>query len=209
MFRRSKSQVLVDYASEEDDVSWHHKDKDVEGEKDEEDTITVVSKEVKVKKMMSKKERKDKKMFSSKDDKHFLLTGETPAQRRGNDKKAKCEKADKALCFWESVTTTMRQISPARKTDKADGRATPRPRKDGAGAPEEDGRPNGRSPSPPLADPSALPPDAEDSSRYANLPRPDDPAAVVTWTSRAKVKLAGLGRMSRGIVSDGAWEGLK
>ncbi|XP_061559802.1 testis development-related protein isoform X1 [Phycodurus eques] len=208
MFRRSKSQVLVDYASDEDDTSCRYEDKGIEGEKEE--AITVVSKEAKVKKMMSKKERKDKKMFSSKDDEHFLLTRETPAQRRGNDKKVKCEKPDKALCFWESVTMTMRQISPAKKTDKAEGRETPRSRKDDGGAPEDDdGEPNGRSSSPPFVDPSAFSPDAEDSSRYADLSRPDDPACAVTWTSRAKVKLAGLGRMSRGIVSDGAWEGLK
>ncbi|XP_061609518.1 testis development-related protein isoform X2 [Phyllopteryx taeniolatus] len=190
MFRRSKSQVLVDYASEEDDTSCRYE-------------------EAKVKKMMSKKERKDKKMFSSKDDEHFLLTRETPAQRRGNDKKVKCEKPDKALCFWESVTMTMRQISPAKKTDKAEGRETPRPRRDDGAPKEDDGEPNGRSSSPPLVDPSGFSPDAEDSSRYADLSRPDDPACAVTWTSRAKVKLAGLGRMSRGIVSDGAWEGLK
>lgn len=46
----------------------------------------------------------------------------------------------------------------------------------------------------------------EDSSRYANL---SDSTAAVRWTARAKVKLAGISRMSRGIVSENAWEGFK
>ncbi|XP_077442548.1 uncharacterized protein LOC144064162 [Stigmatopora argus] len=192
MFRRSKSKMLVDYASEEDDMSWHfrhsYKDKDLEEGGEEEEVVAVSSKEAKVKKMMSKKERKDKKTSSSNDDKHFLLTRETPAERRGSGKKVKNEKdgkekGEKALCFWESVTMTIRQISPAKKTDN---RETPPPT---PGEPT----PNGRSPSP-----SPSPGDAW-----------VDPACAVTWTSRAKVKLAGIGRISRGMVTDGAWEGLK
>ncbi|XP_061125743.1 uncharacterized protein si:ch211-225h24.2 isoform X1 [Syngnathus typhle] len=149
------------------------KDKDVEGE-EEGEAITHVSKEAKVK-MMSKKDRKDKKMLSSKDDKHFLLTGEKLAERPGCHKKEKCEKPDKALCFWESVTmTTMRHISPAKKTD---GRETSQARDHGAA-------PNGRSPS-------------------------RSPAcAKVRWTSRAKVRLAGMGRLPRKSLSDAAWQGL-
>uniref|UniRef100_A0A3Q2ZB79 Si:ch211-225h24.2 n=1 Tax=Hippocampus comes TaxID=109280 RepID=A0A3Q2ZB79_HIPCM len=184
MFRRSKSKVLVDYASEEEDMSWHYRHS---------------YKEAKVKKMMSKKDRKDKKMFSSKDDEHFLLT----CHKKVKCEKDRKEKPDKALCFWESVTMTMRQISPVKKTDKTDGLETPRTRKDDITAPQEGGAiPNGRSPSPPLVD-------TGDSSRYANLSHSEDPACAVTWTSRAKVRLAGISRMSKGMVSDGTWEGLK
>nr|XP_061806478.1 splicing regulatory glutamine/lysine-rich protein 1-like [Nerophis lumbriciformis] len=196
MFRRSKSKVLVDYASEEDDMSWHYshsyKDRDLEVE-EEEEAVTVVSKEAKVKKIMSKKERKDKKMFSSKDDEHFLLTRETPADRTGSHKKVKNdkdrkEKPEKSLCFWESVTMTIRQISPTKKTDKTDNRETSQSPKDAS----EDPTQNGRSPSPPTVDAS------------------ENPANTVTWTSRARVKLAGIGRISRGMVTDGGtWEGLK
>lgn len=49
----------------------------------------------------------------------------------------------------------------------------------------------------------------EDSSRYANLSDSNDSTAAVTWTARAKVKLAGISRMSRGKVSESAWEGFK
>ncbi|XP_051909349.1 uncharacterized protein si:ch211-225h24.2 isoform X1 [Hippocampus zosterae] len=211
MFRRSKSKVLVDYASEEEDMSWHYrhsyKDKDIEGE-EEEEAVTGVTKEAKVKKMMSKKDRKDRKMFSSKDDEHFLLTGEKHADRPGCHKKVKCEKdrkekPDKALCFWESVTMTMRQISPVKKTDKTNGLETPQTRKDDITAPQEGGAiPNGRSTSPHLVD-------TGDSSRYDNLSHSEDPVCAVTWTSRAKVRLAGISRMSKGMMSDGTWEGLK
>lgn len=47
----------------------------------------------------------------------------------------------------------------------------------------------------------------EDSSRYANLSDSKDSAGG--WTARAKVKLAGISKMSRGIVSESSWEGLK
>ncbi len=49
----------------------------------------------------------------------------------------------------------------------------------------------------------------EDSSRYANLSDSRDSSAPVRWTARAKIKLAGISRMSRGIVSESAWEGFK
>lgn len=49
----------------------------------------------------------------------------------------------------------------------------------------------------------------EDSSRYANLSDSKDSTAAVRWSARAKVKLAGISRMSRGIVSESAWEGFK
>ncbi|XP_036943091.1 si:ch211-225h24.2 [Acanthopagrus latus] len=229
MFKKSKSKVLVDYASEEDDMSWHYhhsyKDKDIEGEEEEEEAATTVSKEAKVKKIMSKKERKEKKMFSSKDDEHFLLTGVKLADRRGSHKKIKDDekekekkdKPEKGLCFWESVTMTMRQISPTKKLEKMEGWEPPRlenlTETGTEGAPEDKSQ-NGDSPVS-FPDSLGLPLELasweglgleEDSSRYANL---SDSKDAVRWTSRAKVKLAGISRMSRGIVSESAWEGFK
>ncbi|XP_035000579.1 testis development-related protein isoform X1 [Hippoglossus stenolepis] len=232
MFKKSKSKVLVDYASEEDDMSWHYhhsyKDKDITGEEEEEEAVIDVSKEDKVKKTMSKKERREKKMFSSKDDEHFLLTGVKLADRRGSHKKIKDDEKDKEKkdkpekghCFWESVTMTMRQISPTKKLEKMEGWEPPQledlneTTTDDA---PEDRSPEGDSPSP-LPESPGLPLDLaswggqgleEDSSRYANLSDSKDSTAAVTWTARAKVKLAGISRMSRGIVSDIAWEGFK
>lgn len=229
MFKKTKSKVLVDYASEEDDMSWHqhhsYKDKDIEGEEENEEAVTAVSKEAKVKKIMSKKERREKKMFSSKDDEHFLLTGVKLADRRGSHKKIKDEekekkdKAEKGLCFWESVTMTMRQISPAKKLEKMEGWEPPH-MDDLTETVTDDlleKNHNGdlavslpESLSVPLELPSwggrGL---EEDSSRYANLSDSNDSAAAVRWTARAKVKLAGISRMSRGIVSESAWEGFK
>ncbi|XP_059212037.1 testis development-related protein [Centropristis striata] len=235
MFRKSKSKVLVDYASEEDDMSWHYhhsyKDKDIEGEEEEEEAVTAVSKEAKVKKIMSKKERREKKMFSSKDDEHFLLTGVKLADRRGSHKKIKDdekekekekEKKDKPekVCFWESVTMTMRQISPTKKLEKMEGWEPPHLENLTETVTDEvpeDKSQEGDSPVS-FPDPLGLPLELaswagqgleEDSSRYANLSDSKDSTAAVRWTARAKVKLAGISRMSRGIVSESAWEGFK
>ncbi|KAM8847372.1 testis development-related protein [Synchiropus picturatus] len=226
MFRKSKSKVLVEYASEEDDMSWHHhhsyKDKDIEGEEEEEEAVTAVSKEAKVKKIISKKERREKKMFSTKDDEHLLLTGVQLADRRGSHKKVKDEekekkdKPEKGLCFWESITMTMRQISPTKKLEKMEGWEPPQLESESDDVlEEEDGTENGDS-SGSLPDSLGLPLELamwegrgleEDSSRYANLSDPKDCAAPVRWTARAKVKLAGISRMR--IVSEGTWEGFK
>lgn len=232
MFKKSKSKVLVDYASEEDDMSWHYhhsyKDKDIEGEEEEEEAVTAVSKEAKVKKIMSKKERKEKKMFSSKDDEHFLLTGVKLADRRGSHKKIKDDekerekkdKPEKGLCFWESVTMTMRQISPTKKLEKMEGWEPPcleNFTETGTDEAPEDKSLKGDSPVS-FPDSLALPLELaswagqgleEDSSRYANLSDSKDSSAAVRWTARAKVRLAGISRMSRGIVSESAWEGFK
>uniref|UniRef100_A0A3B5LVN1 Si:ch211-225h24.2 n=1 Tax=Xiphophorus couchianus TaxID=32473 RepID=A0A3B5LVN1_9TELE len=160
--------------------------------------------------MMSKKEKKEKKMLSSKDDEHLLLSGVKVAESNKKLKEGEKEKKDKpekGHCFWDNVTMTMRQISPAKKLEKMEGWEPPR-----------------------LAIVSeisalSLPPDSlsvpleipswggqgfeEDSSRYANLTDSNDRAAAVRWTSRAKVKLAGISRMSRGIASESPWAGFK
>ncbi|KAJ0026855.1 hypothetical protein NQD34_017855 [Periophthalmus magnuspinnatus] len=226
MFKKNKSKVLVDYASEEDDMSWHYhhsyKDKDIEGEEEEEEAVTVVSKEAKVKKIMSKKERKDRKMFSSKDDKHLLLTGESLADRRGShkkikdDEKEKEKKPEKGQCFWDSVTTTMRQISPTKKLEKIEGWEPPQTEHLGETDKLSDEKNQRGDSMVPCLEAVDLDLDSwagrgleEDNSRYANLSDSKDRVGAVRWTARAKVKLAGIGRMGRGIASESMWEGLK
>ncbi|XP_026197387.1 testis development-related protein isoform X2 [Anabas testudineus] len=232
MFKKSKSKVLVDYASEEDDMSWHYhhsyKDKDIEGEEEEEEAVSGVSKDAKVKKIMSKKERREKKMFSSKDDEHFLLTGVKLADRRGSHKKIKDDekekekkdKPEKGYCFWESVTTTMRQISPTKKLEKMEGWEPPQLENLSESITDEalDEKNQKENSQVSFPDSLGLPLELaswgsqgleEDSSRYANLSDSKDSTVAVRWTARAKVKLAGISRMSRGIVSDSAWEGFK
>ncbi|XP_056150744.1 testis development-related protein [Lampris incognitus] len=236
MFKKSKSKVLVDYASEEDDMppSWHYrhsyKDKDIEGEEgeEEEEAASPASKEAKVKKNRSKKERREKKMFSSKDDEHFLLTGVDPTDRRGSHKKIKDEerekekkeKSEKNHCFWESVSMTMRQITPTKKLEKMEGWEPPQLGDPAetltAEAPEDKSQTSKDSPvsfPQPVALPLGLPSWSglgleEDSSRYANLSDSKDSVAV-RWTALAKGKLAGISRRSRGIVSESSWEGFK
>ncbi|XP_061563125.1 testis development-related protein [Cololabis saira] len=236
MFKKTKSKVLVDYASEEDDMSWHYhhsyKDKDIEGEEEDEGAVTAVSKEAKVKKIMSKKERREKKMFSSKDDEHFLLTGVKLADRKGPQKKIKDDdkekekekkekekkdKTEKGYCFWENVSMTMRQISPTKKLEKMEGWEPPHLGNVTETMTAEPAEEKGDS-AVSLPDSINVPLETpmwagqgleEDSSRYANLSDSNDTSAGVRWTARAKVKLAGISRMSRGIVSESAWGGFK
>ncbi|KAJ8274744.1 hypothetical protein COCON_G00093690 [Conger conger] len=204
MFKKSRGKVLVEYASEEDDMSWHHrhtyKDKDPDGE---EEAGSPASKDGKVKKVKSKKEKRDKKMFFAPDDEHLLLTGVTAAEGKGSSKKSKEEEKssafmEKSHCFWDSVTMTMKQITPTRKMDKMEGwepphisEATEEEEEDSAAVTEKS------RPWPGLE---------EDSSRYANLSTSHD--SGIRWTARAKGKLAGIRRRSRGSVSEN-WEGLK
>lgn len=135
--------------------------------------------------------------------------------------KEKKDKPEKGNCFWDNVTMTMRQISPAKKPEKMEGWEPPQLGMVAETVGEEalvEGGQNGESA-------LSLPPDSisipleipswggqgfeEDSSRYANLKDSNDPAAAVRWTARAKVKLAGISRMSRGIVSEGPWANFK
>lgn len=137
--------------------------------------------------------------------------------------KEKKEKPEKGLCFWESITMTMRQISPTKKLEKMEGWEPPCLDGSTEGEAEPEGvtdrvpEDKNRRERPPLALPECLGlplelaswagrgPE-EDSSRYANL---SDSKDAVRWTARAKVKLAGISRRSRGIVSESPWEGLK
>lgn len=189
--------------------------------------MSPASKEVKVKKAKAKKEsRKDKKMFSSKDDEHFLISGVKLADGKGAHKKIKEEEreknkpiTEKSHCFWDSVTMTMRQITPTKKLDKMEGWEPPQ-LGDAAemltdAATEAQGGTGDSPTSLPLALelPLGLPSWTglgleEDSSRYANLSDSKDSTAV-RWTARAKGKLAGIRRRSRGNVSESLWEGFK
>uniref|UniRef100_A0A8D0ARR4 Uncharacterized protein n=1 Tax=Sander lucioperca TaxID=283035 RepID=A0A8D0ARR4_SANLU len=103
--------------------------------------------------------------------------------------KEKKDKPDKGHCFWESVTMTMRQISPTKKLEKMEGWEPPHLENLTETVTDEA---------------------PEDKSQKGGLPVSfPDSLAAVRWTARAKVKLAGISRMSRGIVSESAWEGFK
>lgn len=144
---------------------------------------------------------------------------------RDDDKekeKEKKDKQEKGLCFWESITMTMRQISPNKKLEKMEGWEPPCLEGSSETESGTDQVPEDRNQTdhPPLTLPESLglPLELaswagrgleEDSSRYANLSDSKDMTAAVRWTARAKIKLAGISRMSRGIVSESAWEGLK
>ncbi|XP_016354328.1 testis development-related protein-like [Sinocyclocheilus anshuiensis] len=223
MFKKSKSKVLVDEASEEDDESWHHghasKDKDSEGT---EEVLSHSTKDSKLKKVKSKREKGDKKLFPSQDDEHILLTGVTVSHRRGSAKKnweddkskAHSEK-DKAHCLWDSITMTMKQITPTRKIDKIEGWEPPQLND---GAEEEKNEPEKkRSDSSTLS--LSLPHSLglpswvglgseEDSSRYASLTE-SQTGGPSQWAARARDKLAAVRRRSPAGLSERNWEGLK
>lgn len=138
-----------------------------------------------------------------------------PQKKIKDDEKEKKDKQEKALCFWESVTMTMRQISPAKKLEKIEGWEPP----------QLENLPETACDEPPGLGEDVVPADSigfpveiptwegrgleEDSSRYANLSDSNDSAAAVRWTARAKVKLAGISRIRKGIVSEGVWGGFK
>uniref|UniRef100_A0A672HQ74 Uncharacterized protein n=1 Tax=Salarias fasciatus TaxID=181472 RepID=A0A672HQ74_SALFA len=138
-----------------------------------------------------------------------------------DEEKEKKDKPEKGLCFWESVTMTMRQISPAKKLEKMEGWEPPHLENLTETVTDEPlvERSQKVDLAVSLPDSLSVPLELaswggrgleEDSSRYANLSDSNDPAAAVRWTARAKVRLAGISRMSRGIVSESsAWEGFK
>lgn len=116
---------------------------------------------------------------------------------------------------------TMRQISPAKKPEKMEGWEPPRLENLTEAVTDEPSEERNQGGDLEVSFPSSLGVPLElaswgggrgleeDSSRYANLTDSNDPTAAVRWTARAKVKLAGISRMSRGIVSESAWEGFK
>lgn len=134
--------------------------------------------------------------------------------------KEKRDKPEKGYCFWESVTTTMRQISPSKKLEKIEGWEPPQMEDLTETVTDEALEEKNQKEDSQVSFPDSLGVPLElaswggqgleeDSSRYANLSDSKDSTAAVRWTARAKVKLAGISRISRGIVSESAWEGFK
>ncbi|XP_062871855.1 testis development-related protein [Trichomycterus rosablanca] len=223
MFKRSKSEVLVDEdASEEEDAPWRREraDKDKESAGTEE-VPGPATKDRKTKKVKAKKERGDKKL-PSQDDEHFLLTGVAVSQRKGGAKEEKVKvhaEKDRVHCLWDSITMTMRQITPSRKMDRMEGWEPPQLTED-AEVKKSDGE-GKRSDSSPLSTglslslPGSLTlpswtgmSSEDDSSRYASLSEPQA-AGPAQWAARARDKLAAVRRRSPGSQSESAWEGLK
>ncbi|XP_051517704.1 testis development-related protein-like [Myxocyprinus asiaticus] len=227
MFKKSKSKVLVDEASEEDDVSWHHeharKDEDSEGTKE---VLSPSTKDSKLKKVKSKREKGSKKLFPSQDDEHILLTGVTVSPRRGSAKKGwEDEKSkphsekDKVHCLWDSITMTMKQITPTKKIDKMEGWEPPQLNDRSEEEKSESERK--KSNSSPLSSPLSLSlPHSlalpswvglgmeEDLSRYASLTE-SQTGGPAQWATRARDKLAAVRRRSPANLSESSWEGLK
>lgn len=134
--------------------------------------------------------------------------------------KEKKDKPDKGHCFWESVTMTMRQISPTKKLEKLEGWEPPCLQISNETETDESPEDKILEADTPTSFPDSLDLPLElgswagrgfeeDSSRYANLSDSKDEMPPVRWTARAKVKLAGISKMSRGIASESSWEGLK
>ncbi|XP_048831364.1 uncharacterized protein LOC125707959 isoform X1 [Brienomyrus brachyistius] len=206
MFKKHKSKVLIDYASEEDDMSCSHrrtfKYKDPDGK---EEIASSGSKQIKSKKSKSKREKNKKSLFKDEDE-HTLLTGAASENGKGSSKKQKDRERKKSYierghCLWDSITMSMRQITPAKRVGKTEsGEAAHL--SEGTGV---------------VGDASVdamLQPDRcsswtgaeEDSSRYTNLIESKIPS--IQWTARAKGRLAEIRRRSREGVSE-RWEGLK
>ncbi|TSP79434.1 Testis development-related protein [Bagarius yarrelli] len=227
MFKKSKGEVLVDDETSdgEEDAPWHR-------ERAEKDT--------KVKKVKQKKDKGDKKLFPSQDDEHFLLTGVTVSHKKGSSKKnpeeekekkegkAQSEKEkgkvhsekDRVQCLWDSITMTMRQITPNRKMDRMEGWEPPQLGEEAEGKRSEsegkrtiDSSPLSTGLSLSLPGSLTLPSwtgigSEEDSSRYASLSEPQA-TGPSQWAARARDKLAAVRRRSPGSQSESVWEGLK
>uniref|UniRef100_A0A8B9KDX2 Uncharacterized protein n=1 Tax=Astyanax mexicanus TaxID=7994 RepID=A0A8B9KDX2_ASTMX len=102
---------------------------------------------------------------------------------------------DRVHCLWDSITMTMRQITPNRKLDKMEGWEPPQ-------LSGEEGPGEG------LPSWAGLGGAEEDSSRYSSLTEPQA-GRPVQWAARARDKLAAVRRRSPGGLSESSWEGLK
>lgn len=142
------------------------------------------------------------------------------SQKKIKEEEKEKEKPEKSYCFWESVTMTMRQVTPTKKLEKMEGWEPPQ-LSDGDESHTDDMGPEavGRTRDSPVSLPQSLELPLglpswtglgleEDSSRYANLSDSTETSAV-RWTALAKVKLAGISRRGRGIVSENSWKGFK
>ncbi|MFT7813047.1 testis development-related protein-like [Arapaima gigas] len=204
MFRKSKSRVLIEDGSEDEDDPQHSlKNKDPDGV---EEIASPGSKEIKVKKLKCKRERRDKKVLLTEDDEHFLLIG--AATENGERSKGKSKEEERGRTYiergqdlWDSITMSVKQITPTRKAGRMEGWEPPHVR-EVTGMVDDVTintviQPAGRSSWTGLD---------EDSSNSVNLIEPQNPG--IRWTARAKGRLAGMRRRSRGSVSE-RWEGLK
>uniref|UniRef100_A0A672N1Z4 Testis development related protein n=1 Tax=Sinocyclocheilus grahami TaxID=75366 RepID=A0A672N1Z4_SINGR len=122
------------------------------------------------------------------------------AKKNWEDDKSK----DKAHCLWDSITMTMKQITPTRKIDKIEGWEPPQ---------LNDGRSDSSMLSLSLPHSLGLPSwvglgSEEDSSRYASLTE-SQTGGPAQWAARARDKLAAVRRRSPAGLSESNWEGLK
>lgn len=126
---------------------------------------------------------------------------------------------DRVHCLWDSITMTMRQITPNRKMDRMEGWEPPQLSEEAEGKRSDvEGKKSDSSPlstglSLSLPGSLTLPSwtgigSEEDSSRYASLSEPQA-AGPSQWAARARDKLAAVRRRSPGSQSESAWEGLK
>uniref|UniRef100_A0A3B3RS38 Uncharacterized protein n=1 Tax=Paramormyrops kingsleyae TaxID=1676925 RepID=A0A3B3RS38_9TELE len=155
MFRKHKSKVLIDYASEDDDMLCSHR------------------RTFKVRKSSKKhKDRERKKSY-----------------------------IERGHCLWDSITMSMRQITPAKRVGKTESWEAAHPSE--VTGTVGDGNVDATLQ---LDRCSSWTGAEEDSSRYTNLIESKIPS--IQWTARAKGRLAVIRRRSREGVSE-RWEGLK
>ncbi len=156
---------------------------------------------------------------------HFIINQASSfslrsAKKNWEDDKSKANpEKDKAHCLWDSITMTMKQITPTRKIDKIEGWEPPQ-LNDGMEE-EKNELEKKRSDSSPLSSPLSLSlphslglpswvglGSEEDSSRYASLTE-SQTGGPAQWAARARDKLAAVRRRSPASLSESNWEGLK
>uniref|UniRef100_A0A673LYJ7 Uncharacterized protein n=1 Tax=Sinocyclocheilus rhinocerous TaxID=307959 RepID=A0A673LYJ7_9TELE len=134
-----------------------------------------------------------------------VLPAEAYVAKNWEDDKSKAHsEKDKAHCLWDSITMTMKQITPTRKIDKIEGWEPPQ---------LNDGRSDSSTLSLSLPHSLGLPSwvglgSEEDSSRYSSLPE-SQTGGPAQWAARARDKLAAVRRRSPAGLSESNWEGLK
>lgn len=147
----------------------------------------------------------------------FVLFLRSAKKNWEDDKSKPHSEKDKAHCLWDSITMTMKQITPTKKIDKMEGWEPPQ-LNDGKEE-EKDEPEKKRSDSSPPSLSLSLPHSLglpswvglgleEDSSRYASLTE-SQTGGPAQWAARARDKLAAVRRRSPASLSESSWEGLK
>ncbi|XP_023650087.2 testis development-related protein-like [Paramormyrops kingsleyae] len=205
MFRKHKSKVLIDYASEEDDMLCSHrrtfKYKDPDGK---EEITNSGSKQIKSKKSKSKREKNKKALFKDEDERTLLTAASENGKgssKKHKDRERKKSYIERGHCLWDSITMSMRQITPAKRVGKTESWEAAHPSE--VTGTVGDGNVDATLQ---LDRCSSWTGAEEDSSRYTNLIESKIPS--IQWTARAKGRLAVIRRRSREGVSE-RWEGLK